>query len=90
MLKFLTRIQAELATDSDNFTLRFTFKENEHFTNTELTKTFHFKEPKAKDVAAKDAHDHHHHDEAEEDFPFKTVGTEIKWNAGKDITKKTI
>ena len=74
-----------MSTDSDNFTLKFTFKENEHFTNTELTKTFHFKEPKANE-----GHAHHHHDEEDEDFPFKTVGTDINWKEGKNITKKTI
>lgn len=77
-----------MATEGDNFTLKFTFKQNEHFDNTELTKTFHFKDAKDK---VEHAHEHeHHHDDAEEDFPFKSVGTEINWKEGKNITKKTI
>jgi nucleosome assembly protein 1-like 1 len=73
---------------SDDFTLKFTFRENEFFTNTELTKTFHFKAP----AQPGHDHDHHHHGHAEEeeDFPIKTVGTEIQWKEGKNITKKVV
>jgi len=54
-----------------------------------LIKTFYFKDPKETVVPAH-VHEHHHHEEAEEDFPYKTVGTEINWKEGKNITKKTI
>lgn len=40
ILKYLTSIEVEMSADTPVFTLRFTFKDNEYFTNKELTKKF--------------------------------------------------
>lgn len=44
VLKHLTKVEVRYVENSDDFTLVFTFRENEYFTNTELTKKFYFKE----------------------------------------------
>lgn len=85
-MSYLERVQVEYTPDSDDFTIKFTFRENEYFTNTELTKKFFFKVSQQGHE-----HDHHHHNqEDDEDFPYKTVGTEIQWKEGKNITKKVV
>jgi hypothetical protein len=67
----------EIAPDTDNFTLRFLFDQNEFFTNAELTKKFYFSEKKPCQ-GHHDHHDHHdHHHDEDVDFPNKSEGTEI-------------
>ncbi|CAD8086586.1 unnamed protein product [Paramecium sonneborni] len=46
ILKFLTSIILETSADTEVFTLRFTFKDNEYFKNKELTKKFIIEEGK--------------------------------------------
>lgn len=70
ILKNLTSIVLESSADTEIFTLRFTFKDNEYFKNKELTKKFIIEEGK--------------------DFPTSTVGTEIEWLEGKDVTVKVV
>ena len=93
MLKFLQKVTIELAPDSDNFTIKFSFAPNDHFSNTELSKTFIFK-PAGEGCKHHHHHGHDHndhdHEHHDEDFPIKTEGTHIQWKEGKDITKKTV
>lgn len=46
VLKYLTSIVLETSADTEVFTLRFTFKDNEFFKNKELTKKFIIEEGK--------------------------------------------
>lgn len=70
VLKSLKQINLEITADTNNFALKFTFDNNDFFTNQELTKKFYYKD--------------------NEDFPFKTEGTEITWKEGQNVTKKSV
>lgn len=52
MLKYLTKVELQLEKDNNNFTIVFTFSQNEYFTNTVLSKKFIFSE-KAKEEPVK-------------------------------------
>jgi len=74
-LKHLKDITVDYNDSYTSFTLTFHFSENEFFTNTTLTKSY---------TVSPDLID----DQAPE--LDETVGSEILWKAGKDLTKTTI
>jgi len=70
----------ESAESDMGFVLEFLFEPNEHFTNTALTKTYKMKsEPDADDPFSFEGPD-----------IVSCTGCKIDWNAGKNITQKTV
>eukprot|EP01147_Barroeca_monosierra_P002187 gene2187-5203_t len=79
-LSYLEDIQCRLLGNNSGFELNFVFSENPFFTNRELRKTYHLD----------------HNQSADEELVYmgpifqKTVGTQIQWKNGKDVTVKVI
>jgi nucleosome assembly protein 1-like 1 len=81
ILENLTDIKVSLnSPDNTGFTLSFLFKENEFFSNCELTKRYILRP------------DHDPESPLEYDGPeiYKCEGCPINWKEGKDVTQKTI
>ncbi|KAK3323736.1 nucleosome assembly protein [Cercophora scortea] len=71
-LKALREIRSAAGNGAD-FQLTFEFGPNDCFTNTSLTKTYHYKEDPVTGIAS----------------PAYAVGDKIQWKAGRDLTQLT-